>query len=220
VGDLLGLVGTVMSETYNDLKKRSDWMKLFRRLLHYSGWWDGQNELFVSFAAAAIFNWEIENGVTLLLQGLSPIRFAFLDGQARLTSLHYYIQGKIPDREIVRDMFFVNGTMKHDSSINVYDSWLLSRTGHPATVCIYEDNTMDSTSNQPLSNAFLKKLCKISKDQMSYLLNEKRRFAHYTESTLTDCLRNLIESNGVSTLEMSYWISSGWLSLLSRTIIL
>jgi hypothetical protein len=75
-----------------------------------------------------LFGGELENGTILLLQALTPVRFAFLDGQARMSAMHFY------ERKLLPSLY--NTVTPLFSLDRVFRSWSLSHTSTPAE-CIF-----------------------------------------------------------------------------------
>jgi hypothetical protein len=83
----------ILKDQYGNLKKEEDWLELFHRLIYKSGWHSREVSLKI---LEEVFGNELVNGTILAFQNKCPVRFAFMDGQARMAAVHYYIRKLVP----------------------------------------------------------------------------------------------------------------------------
>ncbi len=97
VETVLDKVIRIFKSCYGNLRKEEDWLKLLDRLIEKSSLRKGKNIKDVSkqFLKEVLGN-ELVNGTILLFQSMCTVRFAFMDGQARMAAVHYYIRKIVP----------------------------------------------------------------------------------------------------------------------------
>jgi hypothetical protein len=82
---------------YGNLRNEEDWFKLFHHLIEKSfGAKEEDSEERSKEILASVFGNELVNATILYFQSLCPVRFAFMDGQARMAAVHYYIRKIVP----------------------------------------------------------------------------------------------------------------------------
>jgi hypothetical protein len=114
----------LFGETFGHLSTNKDWSNLLDHLLCYCDLKDA--------LAGNIPKDDIINFVILLFQSVCPIRFAFLDGQARAVSTAFYLRKMFPtgpvSRELFRPLGMVEAELKNKEVVDHLD-WSISKTG-------------------------------------------------------------------------------------------
>jgi hypothetical protein len=83
----------ILKDRYGNLKTEENWLELFHRLIYKSGGHSREASLKI---LEEVYGNELVNGTILLFQNKCPVRFAFMDGQARMAAVHYYIRKLVP----------------------------------------------------------------------------------------------------------------------------
>ena len=81
-----------LAHNFGNLDSIANWEKLFHHLCQ-------QATSFENIAPSSnVFQGDLVNLTTLLFQALSPIRFGFLEGQARIVAVSHYLRQFIPSK--------------------------------------------------------------------------------------------------------------------------
>jgi hypothetical protein len=150
-----------MQSTYHNLGHERDWEMLYVRLLGQSRWCDEPHGSKFNFILNTVFGGELHNATIFLLHGLTPVRFAFLDGQARMSSLYYYERKLLPS---LLDNFVPLSSIPESDT-----RWSLSTTSVPAFCRIVANNNhAAAVSNDEI--ALMKKHSK--KEMLNKMLHQ------------------------------------------------
>lgn len=189
---ILSKVARLMTHNFNDLKTHSDWEKLFGHLMVKARLCKEEGDEIYSEILHNWFGNEVVNAVALLLQGLTPVRFAFLDGQCRITSLYYFQRKIIPRLEGGFDPLLEATKL---GSEEIRQRWTLSKTGTLAkcTVHLVLDNPTPALAKSEISD-----LKAASLEIMRDLMNGIKLLAAVVPNNLSDCVGQMID-------ESPYW---------------
>jgi hypothetical protein len=189
---LFDAISRLMDKQYNNLRYESDWKALLDHLLVKSGLLD---ELTNNAKKTAILNYfdNVHTAVIAILQSLSPIRFAFMDGQSRITSLFYFARKIVPcnDGPCIPLLEASGLTLQ-----KISQCWSLAATGNLAECAIHLPPADHFGTS--VSRLFVTKMRKLSR-QYCYIQSE--RFVDLksiTPTTLTDAIIAMIEESPAS----------------------
>jgi len=178
----------ILRVTYNNLASEDDWKLLFVQLLIVYNFGPDVDLDWFDYILEHVFKNELQNATVVLLQSLSPIRFAFIDGQSRITSVHHYLRKVVPH---------IDGTLsslQEASRLSKSDfekTWTLSMTASPADCEIF---TLPSTCGERfVSRRFLTEMRKISKRCMEKQMLARATFNSVVPNNLSDCVTEMIE---------------------------
>lgn len=180
-----------METTYNSLKLEENWFDLFYHLLDQSKLCHPEQ---VHTFFSNVFGGELHNAVGLLLQGLTPVRFSFLDGQGRITSLHYYLRRTIPRRDGKVYPIIKIPKLELDAT-DVMVNWNIARSGVEATCYFFLEMARDTNDEEEVSNEKMVELNKNSKVRMDSLVKEKKRYTSIVTTNLSSVIFELLEEN-------------------------
>lgn len=178
-----------MTSTYNNLKEEKDWLKLFDRLVMKSGWCQPSEIGFSSRLLKDVFKGELQNAVGLLLHALTPVRFVFLEGQSRMTSLYNYQRKIIPTREL-HPIPLSKATIFLDKQWSLQQHWSLVKTGDMAVCHFPDDVEADAVY---VTFDYLAQLREISHKYMSFLSDTIHTVKTVKLNNLADCIDQLIQ---------------------------
>ena len=86
-----------MSQQYGNLKSREDWHKLFGDLVHMHAF---ANRIWLQKVNPVTFR-QLVRMTSLLFQAITPIRFAFVDGQSRMTGACHLLRNTMPEKSLI-----------------------------------------------------------------------------------------------------------------------
>jgi len=190
IPSLFDKISQIMDTRFNNLRYEADWQELSIHLLHMTGW-AGENDpddIVCKNILQEAFGNEYQSAAVLLLQSLTPIRFAFMDGQSRMTSLYYYERKLIPCR------------YKNDLAMSIAidltledlsQRWNLARTGDFAKCRIYLPSAEDAGGL--VSRSYLLQMRSVSKDYMHDMNTKKASLVSMIPNNLNDCIIDMIE---------------------------
>jgi hypothetical protein len=171
-----------MSSTYNNLSTIEDWTGLFSHLLVRSKWCDEPSGERFDIILNQLFGGQLVNATVFLLHALTPIRFAFMDGQARMTTLHYVLRKLVPR---------IDGGVAPISHLTDKEIKVkLSQTSQPA-VCIF---AQDDNDGGPITVEFMSSLRGNSRKEMDKLTKTKQDLITMTPSNLSDAIVEMMDS--------------------------
>lgn len=134
------------------------------------------------------FGNEYQSAAVLLLQSLTPIRFAFMDGQSRMTSLYYYERRLIPC-DYRNDLPMSRAT---DLSLKELSRrWSLAWTGDFAKCRIYLPSAEDAGGL--VSRSYLLQMRRVSENYLYDNNVKKASLESMIPNNLYDCIINMIE---------------------------
>jgi len=179
-----------METRFNNLRCKADWKKLCLHLLFVTRWTevqDADGTIRTNILQEAFGN-EYQSAAALLLQSLTSLRFAFMDGQSRMASLYYYERKLIP-RDYGSDvpMSSAVGLKLEDLS----QRWSLARTGDLARCSIFLSPADDF--GQCVSRSYLSDMRRFSKTYMHEIREKRERLESMIPSNLNDCIIEMIE---------------------------
>jgi hypothetical protein len=132
-----------------------------------------------------VFGGELINATILLFQGLTSVRFGFMDGQGRMAAIHYY------ERKITP---YMDGTVVPLSKTmdlrQARKRWTIQNTGTPAMCYVITDVAMEG----PVTANFLSVARSRSKAWMDTLMTKLDCLNSMTPSNLSDCLCGMIDA--------------------------
>jgi len=172
-----------MSVKYHNLDHEIYWMTLFRNLLRKSG--RCTDDVKATEYVQKVFGGEIINGAILLFQALSPIRFAFLDGQARMAAMHFFTRKILPclDGSVVP-------LKKDPNNHELSKQWTLERTGEVGTCFFAQDISEADWPN--VTPRCIEYLTKTSKTVMEEMMAKWKTLDQIAPSNLSDCISCMI----------------------------
>ena len=84
-------------QQYGNLKSREDWHKLFGDLVHMHAF---ANRIWLQKVNPVTFR-QLVRMTSLLFQAITPIRFAFVDGQSRMTGACHLLRNTMPEKSLI-----------------------------------------------------------------------------------------------------------------------
>jgi hypothetical protein len=188
-----------METQFNNLRYEADWKKLCLHLLRVTCWTEAVDEdgsIRTNILEEAFGN-EYQSAATLLLQSLTPLRFAFMDGQSRMASLYYYERKLIP-RDYGSDLAMSSAVGLHLEELS--QRWSLAPTGDLARCSIYLPSANSFGEN--VSRSYLTRMRTVSKKYMHDIRNKKEILDSMVPSNLNDCIIEMIDryNNGEETV--------------------
>ena len=180
---LLHEVAKILRSKYNNLRHERDWELLFDHLLKKSGWWGETRGKEGERIVEEVFGGEIVNATTMLLQGLSPVRVGFLDGQARMTALHYYL------RQVQPSVVGTLAPLWEPTRREEKDQWTIARTGREAVCTVH---TVESEGS--VTYADVHRFRESSKKCMDILMSTYESLSSITPYNLSDCIMKMINT--------------------------
>jgi len=176
-----------MEKNFNNLRYQSDWINLLRHLLVRSGWFAGSDTRLDRYACT---HKNHPAFVVTLLQGLSPIRFAFMDGQSRITSLFYYERSIVPSHLGLYTPLVTASRMKIKRLSKV---WNLHGTGGLADCYVHLPPSQNA--GMKVSKAFVLQMRELSRQ---YCMQQNKLHADLksiTPTTLMDVIMEVIKNS-------------------------
>jgi len=121
----------IFRNKFNNLYEEKDWWSLYLQLVGSSGYTvlapsGASTEAVGTYLLEKMFGGELVNATILFFQAQCPVRFAFLDGQARMASVHYYIRKILPGPDGTRLPLLSQFGM-------AMEEWTLRKTGRIAS---------------------------------------------------------------------------------------
>lgn len=187
---LLDKISQIMETQFNNLRYEADWKKLSIHLLKKTRWSEQNDpdDVVCESILHEAFGNEYPSAAALLLQGLTPIRFAFMDGQSRMTSLYYYERKLIPCHDgACLPMSTGSGLQLEE----LKRRWSLAWTGDLATCRIYLPSAEIAGSD--VSRSFLLEMRRVSKCYMEGINKKKASLQSIYPNDINDCIINVIE---------------------------
>jgi len=189
IPNLFDKISRIMETQFNNLRYEADWDKLFRHLFVQISW-RGDNALQDASCKTILrdfFNNEYQSAVVLLLQSLSPIRFAFMDGQARMSSLYYFQRKLIPH---LGGKCSLLSTASGLSSDDIAQRWSLAPTGDLANCRIYLPSA--EHAGQDVSRSYMSEMLNVSKEYEKDRTKQKVQLDSMMPTNLNDCIIEMI----------------------------
>lgn len=181
-------ISRLMDQKYNNLRYESNWNALLDHLLVKSGRLEELNNDRKELILRCFDN--VHTAVIALLQSLSPIRFSFLDGQSRITSLFYF------ERKIVPSNDGPSIPLLEASGLSLQEisqRWSLAATGDLANCFLHLPPTDDAGRN--VSRSFVSEMRKLSRQYCSDQSAKCAELKSITPTTLTDAIVAMIEES-------------------------
>lgn len=179
-----------MEEEYNNLRYQDDWESLFKHLLVKSGWCHASDVTSMESALSHTFGNECQSAVALLLQGLSPIRFAFMDGQSRMASMYHFERKTIPLADgNCKPLVAASGLSLEEIS----GRWSTTPTAELALCYVYLPPPNDD--GKTVAKSFLSRLREISKKNTVVMDSHHAKLQSVSPSNLNDCIVEMIDKN-------------------------
>ena len=172
-----------MEKTYHNLRSEKDWVKLFDHLLKQSGWWKDSSSTKYKQIQDEVFGGELINATILLLQGLTPVRIGFLDGQARAVAMYYYLLKVLPSMDGGFSPLTSMVTQAH-----ACQHWTLLRTSEIAACHVHR--CLDG--NVTVEDA--EELRKKSKESMEVHMSKFETLSTITPYSLSDSIGAVIRN--------------------------
>jgi len=179
-----------MEVQFNNLRCEADWKKLSIHLLKMTGWsdLDAPDDNVCKTILQESFGNEYPSAAALLLQSLTPIRFAFMDGQSRMTSLYYFERKLIPRHDgACLPISKSCGLQLEELS----QRWSLAWTGDLATCRIYLPSAEYAGSE--VSKLFLLEMRRVSKHHMERMNKKRANLQSMIPNDINDCIIHMIE---------------------------
>jgi hypothetical protein len=189
---VVGVLQNAVRVTYNQLKTTEDWMLLYNYLLKQTGWCNNIDNAICKDILESVFGNEIQNAVSLLLQGLSPLRFSFPDGQARIVSLFYYLRKIVPcrDAKTVAPITYIPSITK----LEIVPTWTVAK-GSIKSTCFFHTFAKEGSDNMEVTVGDLSELKAISKQRLDALAKTNENTLFFTPKNLSDCITEIIQTN-------------------------
>jgi len=179
-----------MEDEYNNLRYQDDWESLFKHLLVKSGWCKESDATSMERILSDTFGNECQSAVALLLQGLSPIRFAFMDGQSRMTSMYYFERKIIPLQDgCCKPLVAASGLSLKEIS----ERWSTTETSNLAVCRVYLPRLEEFGTK--VTKSFLSEMRKVSKDNTVIMDSHQASLQSMSPSNLNDCIVEMIDKN-------------------------
>jgi hypothetical protein len=171
----------ILNVHYGCLRKEENWLKLFQRLVEKSGY--SQRE--PKDVLKDVFGNELVNGTILMFQFLCPVRLAFLDGQARMAAVHYFIRKIVPTidgNSLAMSSVYGNNT-------SVLQHWSLGSTGamESLTECFLYMPRRERWG-RPVSNSEIWERREISKQCFDRLVERRDHLNEMSPARFSDVL--------------------------------
>jgi hypothetical protein len=171
ISAFLSEAASILVETFGNLGSKDDWQRLYDHLMAISGL-EGRHPATSMHPSiiSTMFQFELVNSTVLLFQALCPIRFAFIDGQARVVSVAYYNRKLLPTASV--SGFPVNPLLTSIDCFSVSDGsnhragwrWSNPKTVTPAScLVLLARATHSNTDPRGCSENFTASLMQISK---------------------------------------------------------
>lgn len=179
-----------MEKEYNNLRNQADWESLFKHLMVESGWCEESDTTSMELILSDIFGNECQSAVALLLQGLSPIRFAFMDGQSRMASMYHFERKIVPleDGNCI-PLLGVSGL----SLEQISGRWNTTETGQLAVCSMYLPPV--EHAGKFVTREFLSLLRQVSKENTVCMDANHAKLQSMSPSNLNDCIIEMIDEN-------------------------
>ena len=183
---LLLTATTRLVKNFGNLETIGMWRKLFCHLRQHALGFVGQNVKLPP-------DQDLVNATTLLFQAMSPIRFDFLDGQARILAVSHYIRQLVPCSFSLPNC--VEPITKYTSRGRPSKPWSLRSTGANATFML----VVQSLDNSRTLEQLLRDLHAISRKQCKHIQDaESYHFANGILSVITE--RKMVRNPPPSTV--------------------
>jgi hypothetical protein len=182
----------VVRATYHQLKASEDWTLLYNHLLHQAGWCNNLVGTTSKEILERVFGNEIQNAVSMLLQGLSPLRFSFPYGQARIISLFYYLRKIVPCRDAknVAPITDIPSITQSD----ILSKWTAGK-GATESTCSFHTFAKEGMDSIKVTVGDLSKLKAISKEHLDALAKTSANTVFFTPKNLSDCIAEIIQTS-------------------------
>jgi hypothetical protein len=182
----------VVGITYHQLSTTDDWMLLYNHLLQQTGWCNNLDDITCKHILEDVFGNEIQNAVSMLLQGLSPLRFSFPDGQARIISLFYYLRKIVPCRD-AKNVFPITD-IPSITKLSYYSKWAVAE-GATESPCSFHTFSKEGSNSMEVTLGDLSELKTISKQRLDALTVTNATTVYFTPKNLSDCIAEIIQTN-------------------------
>jgi hypothetical protein len=182
----------IVGTTYHQLSTTDDWLLLYNHLLQQTGWCNNLDDTTCKEILEGVFGNEIQNAVSMLLQGLSPLRFSFPDGQARIISLCYYLRKIVPCRD-AKNVFPITD-IPSIGSLNILSTWSVAKCATGNT-CSFHTFAKEESDNMEVTLGDLSELRTTSKERLDVLAKTNANTVFFTPANLADCIAEIIQTN-------------------------
>jgi hypothetical protein len=179
-------VAEIMDHDYNNLKYRADQIKFINHLLFKSGLVVDDDTPDSMQIINELFKDNLYNACYVLLQSMSPIRFGFLDGQGRATSMNYFGRQVLPC-PISGMKSLMSNCGKSDLSLKA--KWSLVETGAKSQCAFWTQDHLGTVETM-FNNAFCSEARKRSKQTMDRYMKQYGLLGSIAQSNLGDVINS------------------------------